>query len=169
VRIVELPALWIIILDIVAWFVIHVLVSFIASRMPDHLFLKDSLLTRIRNWENEGQIWEDIFRVKRWKNKLPDGAAIFKKGFRKKNLQARKSLYYRQFIIETRRAEFAHWIAIAPSIAFFLWNPFWIGWFMIFYALCINMPCIIAQRYNRPRLLRIAQSEQSTSAPLHNV
>ncbi|WP_431522033.1 hypothetical protein [Guptibacillus hwajinpoensis] len=82
---------------------------------------------------------------------LPDGG-VFKGGFCKKELKKLTSIYIRKFIIETRRAEVTHWMLIPPSILFFLWNPSYIGWIMVGYALLINIPFIIIQRYNRLRL-----------------
>jgi Glycosyl-4,4'-diaponeurosporenoate acyltransferase len=32
-----------------------------------------------------------------------------------------------RFAAETRRAELAHWLILAASPWFFLWNPWWLG------------------------------------------
>jgi hypothetical protein len=53
---------------------------------------------------------------------------------------------------ETGRAEYTHLFAMLPAPIFFIWNPWWGGIIMIIYAVIINVPCIIAQRYNRARL-----------------
>ncbi|MDH4268926.1 MAG: glycosyl-4,4'-diaponeurosporenoate acyltransferase, partial [Dehalococcoidia bacterium] len=84
----------------------------------------------------------------------PDGAAVFKSGFRKKHLKNQDALYLQRFIIETCRAELAHWVIFVFSFLFFIWNAWWIGMIMVAYALIVNIPCIIAQRYNRARLKR---------------
>ena len=39
--------------------------------------------------------------------------------------------------------------------AFFLWNPCWADLVMVAYALAANLPCILAQRYNRSRFQRL--------------
>ncbi len=49
-----------------------------------------------------------------------------------------------------------HWAVFAAAFLFFAWNPPWAGAVMVFYGLAANLPCIIALRYNRIRLLRIA-------------
>jgi glycosyl-4,4'-diaponeurosporenoate acyltransferase len=41
------------------------------------------------------------------------------------------------------------------SLVFFIWNPWWVGIVMIVYAILVNVPCIIIQRYNRIRLKRV--------------
>ncbi|MCG8491787.1 MAG: hypothetical protein MI743_09255, partial [Sneathiellales bacterium] len=86
---------------------------------------------------------------------LPDGSAMFKKGFRKKNLKSKDTKYIQQFILELCRAELAHWIVIMFSPIFFIWNYEWVGYIMILYALLVNIPCILAQRYNRIRFKNI--------------
>jgi hypothetical protein len=43
-----------------------------------------------------------------------------------------------------------HWLCIPPALLFFLWNPGPVGFVMILYAFVVNLPCILAQRFNRP-------------------
>lgn len=154
-RLIDLPVGWTVFADFVAWFIIHMGVSLLTLHLPDRWFERDTFLYRTRNWEQTGFIWQRLFHVRNWKHRLPDGAAILKKGFVKKQLQATDSNYLTAFISESRRAELTHWIAMPFSLFFFLWNPAAAGWFMILYALIINLPCIIAQRFNRPRLQKI--------------
>jgi glycosyl-4,4'-diaponeurosporenoate acyltransferase len=40
---------------------------------------------------------------------------------------------------------------------FFTWNPWQIALLMVPYAVATNVPCIVAQRYNRPRLSALAR------------
>ena len=93
--------------------------------------------------------------MRRWKGLLPDGAALFKKGFRKKKLNARDPGYMERFVKETCRGEAVHWAVLGCSFLFFLWNPWWAGLIMVVYALAANLPCIVTQRYNRIRLMRV--------------
>lgn len=149
---VDMPTLWTILLDFVAWFVIHVGVSYVLARPTADSFEPDSWLYRRRRWERKGRTYEKLFGVKRWKRVLPDGAALFKSGFRKKRLQTADDAYFRLFVRETCRAELTHWIVFAFGPLFFMWNPWYVGIFMVVYATVVNMPCIITQRYNRIRL-----------------
>lgn len=155
-RLVELPAFWTIVIDFAAWFAIHMAAALFAFKLPDRLFSQDNWFYRSHAWENSGQIWHNIFKVKNWKGRLPDGASIMGKGFVKKNLQDNDPDFLLRFALESRRAEFTHWLAMIPAVLFFLWNPIWVGFVMIIYAVFANAPCIIAQRYNRPRLLKTA-------------
>ena len=61
----------------------------------------------------------------------------------------------RRLAIETRRAELVHWTLMACGPLFFLWNPPALGFAMVVFALAANVPCVVIQRFNRPRLLRL--------------
>jgi len=65
-----------------------------------------------------------------------------------------------EFIIQTGRGEIAHWLQILPFWVFGFWCPPYMLWFMLFYALLVNLPCILAQRYNRPRLIRVNEMKK---------
>lgn len=44
--------------------------------------------------------------------------------------------------------------ALAFVPLFFLWNPWWADLVIVAYAIAANVPCIVAQRYNRVRFQR---------------
>lgn len=154
---VHLPTAITILIDVIAWFIIHVGVSYLMSRQSLTSFNHNSWLYRKRNWERNGKFYEKFFRLKSWKRRLPDGAAIFKNGFRKKRLKGTDKNYLDSFIRETCRAELTHWIVFLFGPLFLIWNLWWVGIVMILYATIANVPCIITQRYNRIRLQRIAR------------
>jgi len=153
----HLPTHITILIDIVVWFVIHMSVSFLMTRRPLASFNTDNWLYRQRSWEKNGRIYERFFRLKSWKKKLPDGAAVFKNGFQKKKLKETSQEYLQEFISETCRAELTHWIVFLFGFIFFIWNIWWVGIVMIMYATIVNIPCVITQRYNRIKLRRIAR------------
>jgi len=144
-----------VIVDFAAWFVLHMLVAFGATLLPRHLFHEKQWLYRTRPWEKDGALYRRLFKVTRWKDRLPDGASWFSGGFAKKHLRRSDPEYFDLFVKETCRGELAHWIVILLSPLFFLWNRWYAGIIMIVYALAANIPCIIVQRYNRPQLLRL--------------
>ena len=150
----HLPSVWTIALDFVVWLVIHLGVSMSVAKIKPDAFDPESWLYRGRSWERKGKIYKAFLGVKKWKRVLPDGAAVFKSGFRKRHLKNGDALYIQRFILETCRAELAHWVIFVFSFVFFIWNDWWVGMIMVAYALIANMPCIIAQRYNRARLRR---------------
>lgn len=151
----DLPTLPTILLDVAAWLIIHIGVSYFMTHVPLSLFDTGFWLYEQRKWEQGGKIYVRVFRLKKWKKRLPDGAALFKKGFKKKHLKGLEGAYLDSFIRETCRAELTHWIMFLLSPVFFIWNPWYVGIVMIVYAALANMPCIIIQRYNRIRLKRV--------------
>ncbi len=142
-------------IDFIVWLVIHVGVSGSVAKMRIESFNPESWLYRERSWERDGRIYQAFLRIKTWKGFLPDGAAVFRGGFRKKHLSYYNVEYIRRFAIETCRAELTHWVIFIFSIVFFIWNEWWIGMIMIAYGFIVNVPCIVTQRYNRIRLRRI--------------
>jgi glycosyl-4,4'-diaponeurosporenoate acyltransferase len=156
-RLIELSSVFTLVLDFAAWFVFHMAAALITLNMPDRWFDSDHWLYQTRNWERQGQIWHQLFRVRYWKERLPDGAQMIGRGYAKKRLRATHDEELARFVQESRRAELTHYLAMLPAPLFFLWNPAWAGWFMIGYALVANAPCIIAQRYNRPRFKKLLE------------
>ena len=88
---------------------------------------------------------------------MPDAARWFRGGFAKGKLTSRDPAYWERFIRETWRGELCHWSALACAPLFFLWNPWWGDLVIVAYALAANLPCILAQRYNRARLQRLGR------------
>lgn len=151
---INMPEIYMVIVDIIAWFIIHLSVAYLATILPlKYINVNSSLFTE-RKWENSGKIYEKYFLIKKWKEFLPDGAALFKSGFKKKRIIAKDKDYFLRFYAETCRGELAHWIVILFSPVFFIWNYQYVGCIMIAYAFAANLPCIITQRYNRIRLKR---------------
>lgn len=147
----------------VAWFIIHFGVSVGLLKVSDLTFSKHPFFKKLfvsYDWENEGEFWEQKTGVKEWKDRLPDGASLFGMGYKKKHLAAKSQADYPKFILETKRAELTHWMILLPVPLFFLWNPLWAAWLNFLYALVINVPFIIIQRYNRPRLARIQKMKE---------
>jgi glycosyl-4,4'-diaponeurosporenoate acyltransferase len=152
---IHLSPVGLVVVNTLAWLVLHMAGAYAGTRMPDSAFPPGFWLYRPRRWERGGKVYERMFRIRAWKDRLPDGAALFTGGFRKKNMQGRDPEYLRRFLHETCRAEAVHEAVLVSSLLFFLWNPVWVGWVMIGYAVLANGPCILAQRYNRIRLLRL--------------
>ncbi len=163
-RIIYLPTFWTIVIDFLIWFIIHLGVVAVIIRVPINRFHPDDWLFRRRRWEQEGDLYQNFFKIKKWKRHLPDGARFLgRMGFQKKKLNGKSKTYFETFLAETCRAEATHWIFILFAPFFFLWNPLWVGFFMIFYALAENLPFIIAQRYNRFRFGRLLAQDRLRS------
>lgn len=143
--------------NLLGWPLIHLAVACVALRLPPHFFAHDGWLTKRRRWELDGRLYRDWLAIRKWKSLLPDGAPWLG-GFAKKKVSGRDSYYLAEFLAETRRAELAHWCMLGCLPIFFMWNPPWAGLVMTGYALAANLPCILAQRYNRIVLDRVLRT-----------
>lgn len=152
---IEFSIIVTILVNIIAWFFFHMTISFAFYKAPYRWFEKDRNLFKLKKWEKNGKIWDEIFYLRKWKDHLPDGSAIFKRGFKKKNLRQKDPEFLKKFIAESKRAEITHYVSILPAPLFYIWNPVWAGHIMILYAVMANIPCVMAQRYNRPRMEKI--------------
>jgi len=146
---------WTVIIDFVVWFTIHLGFGYLINLVPLRFFNSGGSIYQVRSWVERGDIYQRLFRVKSWKKKLPDGASLFKRGFKKKIIKNKKLMYLEKYLEETCRAETSHWILLSIAPLFFLWNPVWAGYVNVAYALIANLPCIITQRYNRPHFIKL--------------
>jgi glycosyl-4,4'-diaponeurosporenoate acyltransferase len=150
-----LTPIWSVLLCFGLWPILQTIAAWICLLIPIRFFAPDRFIFRSHAWEKEGKIYSTIFRVDRWKAKLPDGAAVRKNGYKKKNLENFTEENLQLFLVESCRAEMSHWLAIIPFWVFGFFTPAYVIFFMFLYAVGINTPCIIAQRYNRPRIIRV--------------
>lgn len=152
---IELPALWLALLNIVAIPAIHLGISWCFTRMPANWFDPDAPLFRARSWERGGAIYQSIFKIRSWKSLLPDAAPWFG-GFAKGKFKEKDPQYIKDFIVETCRGEAAHNAQILGIWGTLIWNPWPVAAIvMIVYAVLSNFPCMILQRYTRARLQRL--------------
>lgn len=164
---IEIPVIWLITINVLAWPVIQMAVAWWATQLPAEMFDPQSSMFRPRTWEKDGDIYTHTFAIKKWKELLPDAATWFQKGFPKKTLTAADANYLARFIQETCRGEAAHWVMMGATPLFFLWNPWWADLIMIAYAVMANLPCILTQRYNRLRLTRSLSAQSSRTRFAH--
>lgn len=153
--IVHLSGPWAIVINITVWLIIHLVVGMSTARIRPNSFNPESWLYRQRTWERGGKTYRSLLKVKKWKRFLPDGVAVFKGGLKKGHLDNADTSHVQRYILETCRAELTHWVILLFALIFFVWSDWWIGLIMVAYGLAANMPCIIAQRYNRIRLKRL--------------
>lgn len=137
----------------------HLFVSWAVTRLPSRLFREDTFLFRRRGWEREGRVYEDSFRVRRWKRYLPDAAPWFR-GESKKHIETTDGISLRNFVSETRRGELAHWLQMLLIFGFVTWNPYPATWVIVVYALLSNLPCIVSLRHTRHRMMRILRKRR---------
>ena len=154
-RLITLPTVWTVLLDALAWGIIQTLISWMAMHFPERWIHPNRGFYQTFKFEEDGRIYQNLFRVKNWKGRLPYGGSLFQDEFTMRTLGAVSEAHIHRWLKETCRSELSHWLAILPAGLFFLWNEWWVGLIMIVYALSFNLPLIITQRFNRPRLRKM--------------
>ncbi len=143
--------------DVVAWGVLHSATGYAAHRLDASRLERDGWLLRPRAFETGGGWYRRWLKVHRWKDKVPEAGALFRGGISKRHLPGRDVAGLQLFVRETRRAELAHWWAMACGPLFVLWNPPLAAGLLVGYGVLINLPFIAIQRYNRFRLLALIE------------
>ncbi|MGM0461025.1 MAG: hypothetical protein ACQEQ4_01225 [Fibrobacterota bacterium] len=139
-------------MNILLWFLLHMLMAYGGTILPASFIHTTWRIFYPVPYE------ERLLRfagVKGWKSRIPDGAGWFSRGVPKKSLARSDKPYLEAFYRETCRGELVHWAVILCIPFFFLFNPpqVWIA--HILYGVGANIPCILIQRYNRPRIRRL--------------
>ncbi|WP_010632613.1 hypothetical protein [Sporolactobacillus vineae] len=141
--------------DLIIFIILSLINTFISIKLPISLFHADSWLYRERSWERKGQIYQDYVWVKKWKNQLPELSDFLTFLFSKKKMAQLDQDYLYLFVLETCRAELTHWCIIWSMLAYSLWRGTHSSILVLFIAVALNLPYVVIQRYNRPRVLDI--------------
>lgn len=152
------------ILDAFAWLLIHLSIGFWCSRIPASWFDPNSRFYRSYRWERGGKIYQRFFRVRAWKEFMPNGGSLYGSHFSIKTLPSHSMEYVERWLRESCRSELCHWLMILPGFLFFLWNSVHLAWAMVAYAVLNNIFPIVLQRFNRPRMQRLLQQLRVESA-----
>ncbi|MBT8045438.1 MAG: hypothetical protein KJO79_10850 [Verrucomicrobiae bacterium] len=145
---IELPYLWIALINMVGIPVCHLGIAWWSTRLPKRLFS----MQEPRDTAKSLTVYEDIFRIRGWKHLLPDAAPWFD-GFPKGSMQSTDQAYLEEFMQETRRGEFSHWVQLIAIACFILWTPWPYAIIIVVYSIISNIPCILNLRYTRFRML----------------
>ncbi len=150
----------------VLWGIFQTGAAFISTHLPDRFFQERHFLYRTRKFEKQGKFYQKWFFIRHWKHLLPDGASAIG-GYKKRHLTDFSTNNLEKFLVESRKAELTHWLAIPFFWVFGLFAPPIVLPLMFAYAVLVNFPCIIAQRYNRPRIqgLLAKQQRKASSMP----
>lgn len=141
--------------NLLVFILISIVMTLLAEKIPDRAYYYKKWLYRERKWEDGGHFYERMFGVKSWKAKLPDISDFMKWRFNKKHFAQNNKDYLAVFLTESCKSELTHWMIILSTLLFKFWND-WISVLLILsVAALLNLPYIIIQRYNRPRLKRL--------------
>lgn len=137
--------------NVVAWATFHAVTGYAVHRLRR--------LPELPVHPSEMRLWRAA-RIKRWKDRVPEAGALFAGGVSKRTLGGDID----RFVVETRRAELGHWLAMACGPLAALWNPPAGTAAMVGYGVAANAPFIAIQRYNRARALRVVGRRSRGSA-----
>lgn len=113
----------------------------------------DGFLFRERTWELGGKIYEKL-HVKSWQSKIPDVSKVLHRWMpQKKLIVGFNAETVRTMIRETCTAEVVHNILNFAGLWLLgIWKGIGGVVMYLIYVILGNLPFIIVQRYNRPRL-----------------
>ena len=136
--------------------VIGLLAHFLGESLNREWFNWNRFPYALHDWEKKGKFYSQYFKIDRWKNRLPDKSRVVKSTV-EKSIGPRDLTpgHTRRLIQETCVAELVHWVLlfISPVLLIVMDGP-WSIVMTVLYGLS-NLPFIMIQRYNRPRLLRL--------------
>ena len=107
---------------------------------------------RCRDWEQGGRVYNKL-HIRRWKDRLPDMSRLMPDMVRK-DLGSDPAV----LVQETCVAECVHWaLTLLSAGIFFLWRSGWAALLWLGDNVLGNVSFIVIQRYNRPRLQKLAE------------
>lgn len=121
-------------------------------RKSSFFYKEENCFDKISFFKKE-KFYENIFKIKHWKDKIPQYVA--KNGFSKKKIENFDLDYLKRFISETYRAEVNHFICCLIIPFLFFCKYIMISTIVSVLIILGNVPCILIQRYNRLRIRRI--------------
>lgn len=154
-----------VLVDVLAWGTFHAMTGYAAHRLDDDRLSRDGWLLRPRSFETDGRWYRLRLRIDRWKDGVPEAGGLFKGGVNKRRVPSMDLAGLQLFARETRRAELAHWWAMACGPVLMLWNEPLAAGLLIGYGVVINLPFIAIQRYNRFRILALIGHRWPLPAP----
>ena len=144
-----------------------ILSHFVGLLLSHHRFHADRIPWRPAAFERDGRFWDRTLHVRRWMNVVPDMSRICPDMVPKRIEGVANVESIERLIRETCVAELIHWaLALLGFFCVSIWNGMG-GWTLSLIYGVGNIPFVIIQRYNRPRLVRLhgwlAAKEQSVA------
>ncbi len=134
---------------------------FLGQLLPRQKFDYGAVPYRPFKWERDGRIYTFV-RIQFWKDAVPDMSRYIRSMAKKKILVFRDPDYLDGLIRETCVAELVHYMLMLLSPIYLIFMEGWPGFIAAgFYCLC-NLPFVLIQRYNRPRLVELRARQMST-------
>ena len=136
-----------------------ILAHILGEALPRRWFHWDRFPYRCVSWERDGHFYESL-GIRKWKDRLPDKSKYTKSTFTKqmKGHEGEDSLV--RFLQETCVAELVHWALTLLAVPLYFYVPTPLGAVVASLYALSNLPFIMIQRYNRPRLARVLRRKQ---------
>lgn len=135
---------------------IGVLFYFVGEGLPREHFDAERAPFRCMAWERGGAVYEGL-AIRRWKDRLPDMSRVMPEMLPKRLGKNTEEEQVERLIQETCVAELIHVLLILAGFGCLL---IWQGTGVVIVLLLWiagNIPYVLIQRYNRPRLQRLAR------------
>lgn len=135
---------------------------FVGRLLPTSWFDYKRYPYRSFSFENEGKFYTKL-KINKWQNKLPDMSRVFPKLMPSKKMEGRSPERLSIMIQETCIAEFVHgMLCLCALYCLKLWRG--LGGILLsgLYIVLGNVPYILIQRYNRPRLVRLLKRVEAS-------
>jgi len=122
--------------------------------LPYHWLKEESFPYQSFAFEHQGKIYEKI-GIRRWQSRIPDMSKLFPRFMPAKKLEGNVPEKLPVMIKETCVAELIHvLLGIAALYCLCLWKGIGGICITVLYEIG-NLPFIIVQRYNRPRMMKL--------------
>ena len=140
---------------IIFFAIVGILSHIIGENLPRKYFRYDSFPYRAYSWENDGKFYNRVLGIRTWRKYLPDKSKTVKSMYRKELGNNFSEGHLKKLIQESCVAEFVHimLILVTPVISFFMDGKSAVFSGIAFAVL--NVPFILIQRYNRPKLVKL--------------
>ena len=156
---------WQVLASSLAWLAVSVVVGWWATHWTPEQLARTGPFTTLRQWEHGGAYWQRRYRIRHWKDRLPEAGGLFPKGRSMRHLEARTLEGLHRFRCETVRAERVHWLIVASGFLHLIWCRQIVFVLMFSFGLWFNAPFIVIQRYNRGRLDKLITSRARRARP----
>ncbi len=155
-------------LILVLWPIIQAVNAYICHKIKDEKFSFELFPFKPFQWEKRGTVYNQFLKVHCWKKYLPDGAAFVKGELKMRHLDFSSDQNIVRFLTASCRGESSHWLSIFSFWVFGIFIPPIGVFYMFIYTLTANLPCIIVQRYNRPRITKLIENQKNIQERIPN-
>lgn len=139
--------------------VISVGIGLTAPRWPASWLDRDRGPLHLTRFDTQARY--ERLGVKWWKRRFPDGGDWAGGESKSRLPRLDDPAQVQRYIVETRRAEWVHWLANLSVLPILLFAQWWIFLVFLIMTIIVNAIPIMIVRYNRLRLLQYLPANES--------